>query len=300
LLAGSFPAVMAQESPKKCKSLKGAQVAEECPKSGIGLPPFDHGEWSLRQGGGAADTPFCSLNTENGGPGRSEAISAPVLEDLGNVPRELTGSSCQRCFWHWRNVSTGELLAGRCRASMCPYCGPFEAWWKARIVSNGGASGPPERFAVLTLAPPAWSSLRQKMKDLRRYARGRGIEWEQAWTVELGSKTGMRHVNVLQKGDFFSQAELQELWGAIVHISALQSVQKATEYALKEARTVTGYALKEAGKGLEEHLSINGWRLVHLSRGYLGGMTQASVRAGMLAQTEEELDQWQRVPGRLK
>jgi hypothetical protein len=275
-------------------------VPEQDRQLGTALPPFDHGEWLSRQGGGVADTPFCSLNTENGGPGRSEGISAPVLEDLGLAPVELTGSSCQRCFWHWRNVATGELLAGRCRASMCPYCGPFEAWWKARILSNGGASGPPERFAVLTLAPPAWSALRQKMKDLRRYARGRGIDWEQAWTVELGAKTGMRHVNVLQKGDFFSQAELQDLWGAIVHISALQSVQKASEYALKEARTVSGYALKEAGKGLEEHLSINGWRLVHLSRGYLGGKTQAEVRSEMLAQTKEELDQWQRVPGRLK
>lgn len=275
-------------------------MVEQHPQLGSGLSLFDHGEWSFRQGGGAADTTFCSLNTEIGVPGSSEALSGSVVEDLGEAPAELTGSSCQRCFFHWRNVATGELIAGRCRASMCSYCGPFEAWWKARIISNGGATGPPERFAVLTLAPPVWSSLRTKMKNLRRYARERGIEWEQAWTVELGSKTGMRHVNVLQKGDFFSQAELQDLWGAIVHISALESVQKATEYALKEARKVSGYALKEAGKGLEEHLSINGWRLMHLSRGYLGGMTQASVRAEMLAQTKEELDQWQRVPGRLK
>lgn len=275
-------------------------MPEQDQKPGIGLSPFDHGECSSWQAGGVAGGPFCSLNTENGGPGSSEALLPPVVGDLGGAPAELTGSSCRRCFWHWRNVATGELLAGRCRASMCSYCGPFEAWWKARIVSDGGVSGPPERFCVLTLAPATWPALRQKMKDLRRYARERGIEWEQAWTVETGAKTGMRHVNVLQKGDFFSQAELQELWGAIVHISALHDVQKASQYALKEARTVTGYALKEAGKGLQEHLSLNGWRLVHLSRAYLGGSTQAEVRAGMLAQTKEELDQWERVPGILR
>jgi hypothetical protein len=273
-------------------------VPEEGPQVVTALDQVDHAEWSSGTSGQHAGLSSLDLI------GRTvvKAAQGPfpeVSEDLGPVPPELTGSVCPRCNWHWLNVETGEVIPGRCRASFCTYCGPYEAWWKARIVSAGGASGPPQRFMVGTLAPERWSSLRQKVRDLRRELVQEGVAWEQAWTVELGGKTAMRHVNFLQKGDYVAQAELQRLWGAIVHVSAVHDVEKASEYALKEARTVTGYALKEAGKGLEEHLAINGWRLVHLSRNYLGGMTQAEVRKQFLQQSDEELGQWVRRAGKV-
>lgn len=208
---------------------------------------------------------------------------------------EFGSEECPRSTIWVVNTSTGERFSGRCQATFCDYCGPIEAWWKARIISDGGGA-PPERYMVLTLAPDEWKNLRQKMRNLRRWGREKFGAWEQAWTVEMGSKTGMRHVNVLQKGTFVPQAQLQERWGAIVHVSAIESSTDVAGYAMKEARRVSGYALKEAGEAgrLKAHLEANGNRLVHVSRGYLEGATQAQVRA-RLAGGESE-DQWIVIP----
>lgn len=134
------------------------------------------------------------------------------------------------------------------------------------------------------------------MRNYRRYLAKRGFSWEQAWTLEQGA-AGNLHVHVLQKGDYVPQTVAQEVWGGIVNIKAVKGARGAAGYALKEAQRVSGYALKDAdGDGLVGHLDLNGGRLVHLSRGYLGGETQAQVRARLVAAAREgEPDEWRRV-----
>lgn len=180
----------------------------------------------------------------------------------------------------WVNVDTGERRPAWCGATICEVCGPRQAWKKALILSHGGASGPPQRYAVLTQLPLDWDKARQKIRDYRRYVQRRGYAWEHAWTVELNPAGTGLHVNVLQKGAYVPQKELQDVWGSIVHVQAVKKrkgPQNVAQYALKEAQKVAGYSLKDAASNLAQHLDVNGGRLVHLSRDYLGGMTQKQV-----------------------
>lgn len=209
-------------------------------------------------------------------------------------------AACSRARgWHWVNVRTGQVAPGRCRASFCPECGPYEAKMRARIISDGGATGPPQRYFVHTLPPEQWNmgfqKLRQKMRDYKRIMAKRHGEYEQAWTVERGAKSGMLHVNVLQKGTYIGQAEAQATWGGIVHVKRIRGVRGVGSYALKEAMRVSGYSLKEAGRSLDEHLDLNGGRLLHLSRGYLGGETMETVRRRLCRDPEAEPGEWVRV-----
>lgn len=182
------------------------------------------------------------------------------------------------CFW--LNVFTGQRRPASCGAARCEVCGPREAWRKSVIISDGGKSGPPKRYAVLTQFPEDWQQGRQKMRNFRRYLQRRGFAWEHAWTIEPNPKGTGHHVNVLQKGSYVPQALLQDVWGAIVHVQAIRGAtgaQAVGKYSLKEARRVAGYSLKNGAQGgdvTRAHLEANGGRLVHLSRGYLGGLTQ--------------------------
>jgi hypothetical protein len=174
---------------------------------------------------------------------------------------------------------------------------------RARAISHGGATGPPQRFIVLTLPPErwemSWQQMRQKMRDYRRLMQRNYGVWEQAWTVETGKRNGMKHVNVLQKGPYVPQAELQRRWGGIAHVQAIGRQPGAIAgYALKEALRVTGYSLKDAAASRDVHLALNGGRLAHWSRGYFGGQTYTEVRRQLLADSVSDGD-WERVNGEL-
>lgn len=170
----------------------------------------------------------------------------------------------------WVNTYTGERRPDSCRANCCPVCIVRNAQKKARILTWAA----PQRYAVMTQAPQDWVVLRQKMRNLPRLLARRGYCWEHAWTVEINPRATGLHVNILQRGDYVPQDELQRVWGAIVHIQAIKGATGARAvagYSVKEARRVTGYTLKDAGAGADtsEHLRVNGKRLAHVSRSYL-------------------------------
>ncbi len=180
---------------------------------------------------------------------------------------------CPRCPWDVIALERPDLrFPGTCNTWRCEYCGPRKARQKAAIL----AWARPERFITLTQAPEDWAALRKKVRVLKHELVADGRRFEMGWTVERGKETGMVHVHALQHGDYVPQAELQNRWGRIVDIRAIEGVRKATAYAMKEAVQVSGYAMKGAGD-LEAHLDRNGGRGCHLSRGYLRGETQASV-----------------------
>jgi len=201
----------------------------------------------------------------------------------GQVSKQILCPRVDHERRYWLNVWTGEKRPAWCDATMCPVCGPRQAWKKSLIISDGGTTGPPKRYFVLTQAPVDWEKLRQKMRNLPRYLARRGYSWDQAWTVEQNPAGTGLHVNVLQKGSYVPQAELQQAWGAIVHAQAIKSrrggAKGTAAYSLKEAQKVAGYSIKNASTPANHlnHLAVNGGRLVHLSRGYLGGETQADV-----------------------
>lgn len=137
----------------------------------------------------------------------------------------------------------------------------------------------PTRFVTLTQAPDGWQALRMKVRRLAHELRHDGYRVQWAWTVEQGSKTGMRHVHLLQHGDFIPQGVLQEAWGHIVHIEAIKGGRGAAAYAMKEAARVSAYAMKESRADFLAHLDRNGGRACHLSRGYLRGLRTREVEA---------------------
>lgn len=97
----------------------------------------------------------------------------------------------------------------------------------------------------------------------------------------------MIHVHALQHGSFIPQAELQELWGRIVHIEAIKTPRGAAKYAMKEAARVVGYTMKETARHLATHLDRNGGRAVHMSRGFLHGKRVREVESILWAGQQE-------------
>lgn len=146
----------------------------------------------------------------------------------------------------------------------------------------------PQRFLTLTNAPEDWQKLRQKLRHLTVKLRADGYPTQMAWTVERGSKTGMRHVHALQHGAYVPQRLLQDRWGAITHIEAIKGSRAAAGYAMKEAMRVSGYAVKGAVTDHLRHLELNGGRGCHYTRGYLHGRRLRDVEK-MLNPSQEGL-----------
>lgn len=135
----------------------------------------------------------------------------------------------------------------------------------------------PTRFVTLTQAPDDWQALRAKFRKLTMRCRAEGLMVQWAWTVETGSKTGMKHIHALEHGDYIPQRDLQNWWGRIVHIEAIREDDAAVAYALKEAARVVGYGLKGTRDDFARHLALNGGRAYHMSRGYLHGKRTREV-----------------------
>ncbi len=168
----------------------------------------------------------------------------------------------------------------------CAACGPRKALGTAALAAWAVRRAPRARFVTGTLAPEDWQQRRQKVRDLRRCLRRRGFAWEMAWTTERGSATGMVHVHGLQHGDYVPGAVLNEVWGARTNIQAVKTGGVA-QYVTKDALRVAGYAVKGTSAspdGLHEHLSLNGGRAMHWSRGFLHGLDKREAAAALRAE----------------
>lgn len=151
---------------------------------------------------------------------------------------------------------------------------------------------------TLTNAPEDWPTRRQKVRELRRWARQNGYDWEFGWCCERGEDTGMLHVHGIQHGRHkIPQDTLQDRWGAIVDIRRVKT-PGAGVYAAKDAMRVAGYTTKGAGVGvaLDDHLALNGYRAAHWSRGFLHGRTKREA----LSELTSELGDGERLTYRLE
>lgn len=168
-------------------------------------------------------------------------------------------------------------------------------------IREAARSGTRVRFLTLTNAPCSWQPRRQKVRDLRRWARDElGAEWEIGWSTEVGSRTGMVHVHGIEHGaQKIPQAALQDRWGAIVDIRAVRT-PGAGVYTVKDALRVAGYTVKGATgdhDGLMAHLDLNGGRAAHWSRGFLHGLVKRDALAQARAELADgEVLTWRLVP----
>ena len=119
----------------------------------------------------------------------------------------------------------------------------------------------------------AYLGFQHLIQDIRR----KGIRFEYARFLEVGSNTGMQHFHIAQRGDFIpkfwlsSRAAANGL-GKIVDIEACRGEGPAF-YLAK-------YITKEAG--------LPGWRKVASSRGFFAKENPSDFRDGTLVRSEEE------------
>jgi hypothetical protein len=144
---------------------------------------------------------------------------------------------------------------------------------RARLLNRMLDAPAPERFLTLTNAPQDYQeALRLLVRSLRAgWKIGRGGKiikggvrprvFEYFYAGELGAKTSMRHLHVLQRGDWVGKRHLSRLWahfggGKITDIRKVHDSKCGVLYVTKYVMKGAGF---EGGKGY-------GW-----SRGYFKG-----------------------------
>lgn len=157
-----------------------------------------------------------------------------------------------------------------CGSYECTTCVKQLIGRRVRLMAWGIQQAETVRFITLTLVPEDFQQARSQIRDLvRRLRQKYQLEW--AWSIEENpAKTGY-HAHALQWGTWIDRGEMCQMWGGRrVDIGKVKFTN--TDYLVK-CRRVAGYAAKDVAK----HLRINGGRPVHMSRGYLWGMTSREV-----------------------
>lgn len=191
------------------------------------------------------------------------------------------------------NDPTRWIEAG-CDAYMCPWCGPRKARQFSYGVTWVTTQVKRPRFMTLTQVTDGWQPAREEVKDMARRLRKAGYRTEWAWTLEVGSKTGMRHLHAVQHGDYVPQRELQDLWGRRVDVRTAEPQKAAVAgYIAKGAGPVVKYLTKSAQDDYAAWLELNGGRPFHSSRGFFLGLgARGAVKAAREAQPGYMRTQW--------
>lgn len=180
------------------------------------------------------------------------------------------------------NLSTGETVLGTCRRPRCIYCGPRLLIAKAHVLASSGAT----HLMTLTRAPGAFEKVKTKIKQVFRRLRRRGHDVEAAWAVEQNPDGDGHHVHLLTKGT--DDLELPTLsvtatlngFGPVTDLRALPRGPRAlNESAARQHRVASRYLVKavldfdldtpESAHALDEHLSRNGGRALHVTRNFI-------------------------------
>jgi hypothetical protein len=129
------------------------------------------------------------------------------------------------------------------------------------------------RFLTLTLAPEGWQETRLAVRMWLEHLRRKGYAMHVLWVVERGSQTGMKHVHVVQRGDFIPKAVLEASWPhGSTQIAAARGA--ASDYLAKGVITYLGKGVDGDGDQIEAHMNLNGGRAAHWSRGFFMGQAR--------------------------
>ena len=153
---------------------------------------------------------------DRGGPQAAQSAALDLHEGIGD-PRGAGG--CKRWPEHLRlrNQSTGELVAGRCRATnKCDYCARLFAVETSELLLLDAMEDAPAIYVVLTARELLdRASCKAHLKQLRSAAKRRwpAIRW--AVLVEF-QRRGALHLNLLVKGVPVDELdELRELLAGV-------------------------------------------------------------------------------------
>jgi len=161
---------------------------------------------------------------------------------------------CKYTKWHWVNLDTGEYRPFRCKSWRCEEHRQGLAWsWAFKV-----AKSKPERMVTLTNIPHDQDVARKAFSHLVRDLRDReGIPFEYVRFFEVGSKTGMYHFHLGQRGDFVPVRLLSAR-------AAANGLGKVVDIRACHGAGPGWYMSKYIAKGLET--IPEGWRKVAASR----------------------------------
>lgn len=132
------------------------------------------------------------------------------------------------------------------------------------------------RFLTLTRAPQGWEETRQAVNVWLQHLRRLGYEMHVLWVVEKGSDTGMKHLHVIQWGDFIPKAVLSESWP--YGSTQIEAARAATDYLAKGVLRYVAKELDGDGEAIEDHMNLNGGRAAHWSRDFFAGESRKAFR----------------------
>ena len=166
-----------------------------------------------------------------------------------------SATQCQYSTWFYLHTTTGEIQPFVCKSWHCPEHRQRLAWaWACKV-----ARAHPERMVTLTKVPRDRTRARLAFSHLVQQLRRELGRFEYVRFLELGSKTGMYHYHLGEKGAFVPK----HLLSARAEANGLG---KITDIRACHGEGPGWYMAKYIAKGLE---SIpKGWRKVAASRGF--------------------------------
>ena len=215
-----------------------------------------------------------------------------VGPDVDRCPRRLG--------WFLVGQSTGQVVAARCGAAFCVWCGPA----KAQEVAGAIGLAAPERMVRLSLVRERWRDTSWRLRNVVEDIRAEGYRFEYCVHVEPNPAGTGHHAHMYQKGDYVPQAYLQERSQA--HGFGIPDIRKFVRrggpkvaYGLKLAGIDYGLKLASRQDSLDSYLGVNGGRLCHHSRRFFADESGSSCGLGegrkawrRLAFGEQEAETW--------
>jgi len=175
---------------------------------------------------------------------------------------------CKYTAWYWLNQETGERRSFRCKSWTCPDHRKTLAWaWAFKV-----ARARPERMVTLTNVPKDQARARKAFSHLVRDLRDReGIPFEYVRFFEVGSRTGMYHYHLGQRGDFVPVRLLSARASA-------NGLGRVVDIRRCHGEGPGWYMSKYIAKGLDT--IPEGWRKVASSRHFFDGEPPAAPEPG--------------------
>lgn len=132
------------------------------------------------------------------------------------------------------------------------------------------------RFITLTLAPEGWAETRQAVNVWLQALRRQGYAMHVLWVVERGSDTGMKHVHVIQWGDYIPKEVVSASWP--YGSTKIEAARAAANYLAKGVVKYVGKGLDGDRESIEAHMNLNGGRAAHWSREFFAGESREGFR----------------------
>jgi hypothetical protein len=187
----------------------------------------------------------------------------------------MTGTICQKNpYWLVADDDPGMRIPASCMSYRCSICRDKKIRQRVRIAAYGASKADRLRLLTLTKVPEDWQHARAQLRDYVRRVR-KAYSLEIAWALELNPKGTGVHAHALSHGEFIPTDRLREMWGGRF-VDMRMASHHASGY-MGKCLTMAGYA----SKSMADHLALNGGRAIHMSRGYLHGLTARQALKAM-------------------